>query len=52
MRYRSLHPATTCYRLGYGDKVMDYTLIGDKVVIYRHLHEIAHPGEILINEET
>jgi adenylate cyclase len=34
------------------ERMMDYTVIGDNVVIARRLQEIARPGEILISEET
>jgi class 3 adenylate cyclase len=33
------------------ERVMDYTVIGDNVVISRRLQEIARPGEILISED-
>jgi len=34
------------------ERMMDYTVIGDNVVIARRLQEIARPGEILISEDT
>jgi adenylate cyclase len=34
------------------ERMMDYTVIGDNVVISRRLQEIARPGEILISEDT
>ena len=34
------------------EQMMDYTVIGDSVVIARRLQEIARPGEILISEDT